>query len=226
MISTHKVSLRLGCYLAAMFLLSPTVYASTAPLNFKQIVNRSEVIVTGTIEEITSRKTKNGVYTYAVIPNASFISDGVISSSGESFTLRYSGGIVEDGLDDKGNKTYGVYHDSENTYFELKDKIVVFVKDNGISDDPLVGASQGAFFLDENDSLISVNGWSIAVSPSGRVVEMYNATESQKMGYELVGADNASLAKTDTEFQSSLRPFLLNDLVSLISAYQVKGEVK
>lgn len=116
---------------------NPVQAVTTIPRNFDQLVSRADAIFKGSVIDKTSRWTGEGA-THHIVTLVTFqVEETYKGTPTPTQTLRFLGGTV-------GGDTLSV---PEMPQFEVGQKAVLFVVDNGKLFCPLVGVAQGRFHV-------------------------------------------------------------------------------
>lgn len=127
--------------------------------NFEELVDDSDYIVGGTVAETKSTKHQNGeIFTVVTLQESFLVSEAGTDNANKPVKIRFKGGSVPV-LDDNG-ESVGVegVHAHGAPEFELGQKVILFVSNNGVADMPIYGWKQGLFYVNENDEITDADG--------------------------------------------------------------------
>lgn len=124
--------------LCAVLMLSALNATTVLYQSFDDLVEKADGIISGTVSEINYRKKKDDIYTYVTLRDTT-VHDGKFDDN--EFTFRMLGGII-------GNRST-VIPGSPN--FNIEEKVILFIRDNGKSIVPIMGWEQGVFKIQNSD---------------------------------------------------------------------------
>jgi hypothetical protein len=129
--------------LVALFALAPIVRATTViPPTFDQLVDQAEVIFQGEVTGVKSEWVGEGAQRHIMSYVSFKVEDALKGSPGKSYTIRMLGGTVD-------GESMGV---SDAPKFQVGDRDILFVENNGSQFVPLVGIMHGRFHLRTNQT--------------------------------------------------------------------------
>jgi hypothetical protein len=129
--------------LSALFLAALSARATTViPPTFDQLVNDAEFIFQGNVTDVRSQWIGEGGQRQIVSYVTFKVEDAVKGSPGASYTIRMLGGTV-------GDITMAI---SDAPKFQVGDKDILFVENNGTQFIPLVGIMHGRFHVERDQS--------------------------------------------------------------------------
>ncbi|MDQ6622339.1 MAG: hypothetical protein M3Y86_02485 [Verrucomicrobiota bacterium] len=149
------------------------------PPTFDQLVSQAQLIIDGTVTDVTSQWTGEGAQRHIVSYVTVKVADTLKGDAGgPSYTLRMLGGTV-------GTETMEV---SDSPKFQVGDRDILFVENNGTQFIPLVGIMHGRFHVAQDkqsgvDMVLADNGSAVTnVQSLGRIDE----TGAAKSGIDAV----------------------------------------
>jgi hypothetical protein len=143
--------------LAALIGAVGSVHATTViPPTFDQLVDQAEVIFQGTVTNVRSQWVGEGAERQIVSYVTFKVEDAIKGSPGETYTIRMLGGTV-------GDETMAI---SDAPKFDVGDKNILFVENNGSQFVPLVGIMHGRFRVGPDQS-----GQEVVMSNDGEPVK-------------------------------------------------------
>lgn len=127
-------------------------------LNFKQLVEQSDHVLIGEVQEIESKKhgKTDNIYTTIKLENAATINNNSLSFLKETITIRHAGGSID--IIKNGEKVgeEGVYaHGTPE--FSKHDKVILFIRENGTASMPILGWKQGVFRISNENKITDYN---------------------------------------------------------------------
>jgi len=144
--------------------------------NFNNLVNESDHIIEGIVKKIKVKKNKNGeVYTIVSISEAYTVTKSGKNKLQKMVQIRYKGGETEV----KG-KVIGVegmcMHGTPK--LDIGKSHILFIKNNGEADMPILGWGQGLFHIEEDESIldsdynpiVGFDGGDILIKKNGKVL--------------------------------------------------------
>ncbi|MDQ2825275.1 MAG: hypothetical protein M3R29_07490 [Verrucomicrobiota bacterium] len=171
--------------LAALITALSSVHATTViPPTFDQLVDQAELIFQGTVTDVRSQWVGEGSQRQIVSYVTFKVEDAIKGSPGESYAIRMLGGTV-------GDETMGV---SDAPKFNLGDKNILFVENNGSQFVPLVGIMHGRFRIERDQS-----GQEVVMSNDGEPVK-----NVARLGKD-VAAPSAGATLTPAAFKAAVQ---------------------
>jgi hypothetical protein len=129
--------------LAALVAFIPAAQATTViPPTFDELVDQAEVIFQGEVTAVKSQWVGEGAQRNIVSYVTFKIEDSLKGNPGQSYTIRMLGGTV-------GDESMGV---TDAPKFEVGDRDVLFVQNNGSQFIPLVGIMHGRFHVQRDQA--------------------------------------------------------------------------
>ena len=107
------------------------------PPTFDQLVDQAEVIFQGNVTEVKAQWVGEGAQRHIVSYVTFKVEDALKGDAGQSYTIRMLGGTVD-------GETMGV---ADAPTFNIGDKDILFVQNNGSQFIPLVGIMHGRFHV-------------------------------------------------------------------------------
>lgn len=125
-------------FFAAMAAFIPVTQATTViPPSFEELVDQADVIFQGEVTAVKSEWAGEGAQRHIISFVTFRIEDGLKGNAGQSYTIRMLGGTV-------GEESMGV---TDAPKFEVGDRDLLFVQNNGSQFIPLVGIMYGRFHV-------------------------------------------------------------------------------
>ena len=182
-----------SCFLftLASFLLQLNVsYGTTViPPTFDELVGKAEVIFQGTVTDVRSQWTGEGAQRRIVSYITFKVDDAVKGNPGDSYTLQMLGGTVD-------GETMEV---TDTPKFQVGNRDILFVENNGSQFIPLVGIMHGRFHVQKDDrsglDVVSTN-------------EREPLKDVSKLGKGTTQATTAAQTLSASEFKSTIRKAL------------------
>lgn len=130
--------------LAGCALLAPCALLATTviPPTFDELVGRAQVILQGTVSDVRSQWTGEGVQRHIASYVTFEVEESIKGNPGGKITLEMMGGTV-------GTETMEV---TGAPTFRVGDRDILFVENNGTQFIPLVGIMHGRFRVKKDDS--------------------------------------------------------------------------
>lgn len=129
--------------LAALAAFIPTTQATTViPPTFDELVDQAEIIFQGEVTAVKSQWVGEGAQRHIVSYVTFRIEDSLKGNPGQSYTIRMLGGTV-------GDESMGV---TDAPKFDVGDRDVLFVQNNGTQFIPLVGIMYGRFHVQRDQT--------------------------------------------------------------------------
>lgn len=148
----------------AVLLASFTAHATTVvPPTFDELVKEAEVIFEGTVTKVESQFIGQGADRHIVTFVTLAVNDALKGEAAGTYTMRMLGGTV-------GDETLAV---SDAPKFQVGDRDILFVENNGKQFIPLVGIMHGRFHLQQDKQ----TGADIVLENNGNAV-----TDLQRLG--------------------------------------------
>lgn len=179
--------------LVGMLLLgvSATQATTVIPPTFDELVNKAEVIFQGAVTDVRSQWVGEGADRRIVSYVTFKVEDTMKGAPGQTYTLRMLGGTVD-------GETMEV---TDSPKFNVGDRDIVFVENNGSQFIPLVGIMHGRFHVQKDDQ-------------TGREVVTTNERaplkDVSKLGKDERATSAASQALTPGDFKAAIRQALQN----------------
>jgi len=131
--------------------------------DFNQLVDNSDHAMGGTIAAIDYIETDNGeAYTTLTFDNAYTVGAGGMRGLVEPAKIRFRGGKTNL-YDKEGNVNgYDLMEIAGTPKFNVGEKMLMFVKDNGKSVMPIYGFGQGLYRVDDSEYIRNSHGYTIA----------------------------------------------------------------
>jgi hypothetical protein len=133
-------------YLLLLISVGLTVSAVRAttviPPTFDELVDQADVIFQGEVTNVKSEWVGEGAQRHIMSYVTFKVSDSLKGEAGQSYTMRMLGGTVD-------GESMGV---SDAPAFEVGDKDILFVQNNGSQFIPLVGIMHGRFHVRKNQA--------------------------------------------------------------------------
>ena len=129
--------------LAALAAFIPTTHATTViPPTFDELVAQAELIFQGEVTAVKSQWVGEGAQRHIVSYVTFRIEDSLKGTPGQSYTIRMLGGTV-------GDESMGV---TDAPKFDVGDRDLLFVQNNGTQFIPLVGIMYGRFHVQRDQT--------------------------------------------------------------------------
>ncbi|MGI9086740.1 MAG: hypothetical protein ACR2HH_03200 [Chthoniobacterales bacterium] len=135
---TTRSLLAVLCGFLAVFAAQAT---TVIPPTFDQLVAEADLIIQGKVSEVKSQWVGEGGQRHIVSYVTVQVEDTLKGNPGATYTLRMLGGTVD-------GETMAV---SDAPKFEVGDRDILFVKDNGKQFIPLVGIMHGRFHVQKDE---------------------------------------------------------------------------
>jgi hypothetical protein len=128
---------------AAVAAILPGLRATTViPPTFDELVDQAEIIFQGNVTRVSSEWVGEGAQRHIMSYVTFKVEESLKGNPGQSYTVRMLGGTVD-------GETMGV---SDAPKFQVGDKDILFVQNNGSQFIPLVGIMHGRFHVRTNES--------------------------------------------------------------------------
>jgi hypothetical protein len=137
-----KKSNHLSVLFALVAAFSSARATTVIPPTFDELVERAEVIFQGEVTDVKSQWMGEGAQRHIVSYVTFKVEDGVKGNPGQSYTIRMFGGTVD-------GYTMAV---SDGPKFQVGEKDILFVENNGSQFIPLVGIMHGRFHVRKDQS--------------------------------------------------------------------------
>jgi hypothetical protein len=129
--------------IAAVAAILPGLQATTViPPTFDELVDQAEIIFQGNVTRVSSEWVGEGAQRHIMSYVTFKVEESLKGNPGQSYTVRMLGGTVD-------GETMGV---SDAPKFQVGDKDILFVQNNGSQFIPLVGIMHGRFHVRTNES--------------------------------------------------------------------------
>jgi hypothetical protein len=158
---------------------------SVIPPTFDQLVADAEVIFQGSVTEVKSQWAGEGGQRHIVSYVTFKVEDALKGNPGETYTIRMLGGTVD-------GESMGV---SDAPTFNVGDKQILFVENNGSQFIPLVGIMYGQFRVQPDES-----GKEIVTSNDGHPIK-----NVARLGKEDANAPSAEPNLTAADFKAAIQ---------------------
>jgi len=208
----------LTCFLITTF--SFNAYGTTMLYkNLEELVDESDHIIGGTVGNIQSKKYKDElIYTEITINNNYLVTEAGTIKQNNSFKIRYLGGKVPIyGTDQEviGMENLEI---SGTPTIKLDDRIIFFIKDNGISEMPIYGMHQGFFLVDENENIRDSNSNSIVGLDGAHFVRNIrnNIVSDRFITTRFSDNKNDSIISLTPDKNSNVNPVHISSFLSII----------
>jgi hypothetical protein len=162
---------------------------SVIPPTFDELVDQAEVIFEGNVTDVRSQWVGEGAQRHIVSYVSFKVEDAVKGSPGQTYTVRMLGGTVD-------GESMVI---SDAPRFQVGDRDIIFVQNNGSQFIPLVGIMHGRFHVKRDQ-----NGRDIVTTNSGEPLR-----DVAKLGRE-EQADSAREALTPQAFKAAVQTQLDN----------------
>jgi hypothetical protein len=175
---------------STLFSLSSVWGTTVVPPTFQELVSQAEVIFQGTVTDVRSEWAGAGTQRHIATYVTFRIEEGLKGNVGATYSIRLLGGTVD-------GETMEV---TDTPKFNVGDRDVVFVQNNGTQFVPLVGVSYGRFRVDRDQT-------------TGRDVVMTNdrapVSDVSQLGRDQRSATSGRALSID-EFKSAIRTKIAN----------------
>lgn len=182
------------CSLLAVCLAQAT---TVIPPTFDQLVAEADTIFQGTVTDVKSEWTGEGGQRHIISYVTVKVEDTLKGNPGDTYTLRMLGGTVD-------GETMEV---SDSPKFQIGDRDILFVQNNGKQFIPLVGIMHGRFQVHKDEN----TGADVILSNEGKAI-----TDVTKLGQEpdetapakggaTTEANNVSKAVEADAFKSAIK---------------------
>ena len=129
--------------ITAVAAILPGLRATTViPPTFDELVDQAEIIFQGDVTRVRSEWVGEGAQRHIMSYVTFKVEESLKGNPGQSYTVRMLGGTVD-------GETMGV---SDAPKFQVGDKDILFVQNNGSQFIPLVGIMHGRFHVRTNES--------------------------------------------------------------------------
>jgi hypothetical protein len=128
--------------LGAVALLQSAKATTVIPPSFDQLVTQAEIIFQGNVTDVSSQWVGEGGQRHIVSYITFKVEEALKGDAGQSYTIRMFGGTV-------GDQSMGI---SDAPKFNVGDRDILFVENNGSQVVPLVGIMHGRFHLQKDQS--------------------------------------------------------------------------
>jgi hypothetical protein len=115
---------------------------TVVPPTFDQLVSQAEVIFQGTVTDVRSERAGAGTQRHIVTYVTFRVEEGLKGNAGATYSIRLLGGTVD-------GETMEV---TDTPKFNVGDRDILFVENNGSQFVPLVGISHGRFRVDRDQT--------------------------------------------------------------------------
>ena len=174
-------TLRLLALAVSATLAFSTAHATTViPPTFDELVGHAELIFEGTVTDVKAQWIGEGAQRHIVSYVTVQVEDPIKGNPGQSYTLRMLGGTV-------GEDTMEV---SDSPKFQVGDRDILFVENNGKQFIPLVGIMHGRFHVERDNT----TGANMVLTDNGNTV-----TNLENLGREESAAASKSAARNAIE---------------------------
>jgi hypothetical protein len=180
--------------LSAGFAVVSAQATTVIPPTFDQLVNDAELIFQGTVTELHSQWTGEGVDRHIVTYVTFQVEEAIKGAPGANYTLRMFGGTV-DGL---------TMEATDTPRFKMGNRDILFVEHNGTQFVPLVGIMHGRFHVQQDEA----NGRESIAKDNGAPL-----TDIAKLGQEEKAAVSGTALST-AEFKAAIRQKLAQKTVT------------
>jgi hypothetical protein len=158
---------------------------SVIPPTFDQLVADAEVIFQGSVTEVKSQWAGEGGQRHIVTYVTFKVDDALKGNPGETYTIRMLGGTVD-------GESMGV---SDAPTFNVGDKQILFVENNGSQFIPLVGIMYGQFRVQPDES-----GKEVVTSNDGQPLK-----NVARLGKEDANVQSAEPNLTAADFKAAIQ---------------------
>jgi hypothetical protein len=135
----------------SMFEIAASAFATTViPPTFDELVDQAEVIFQGHVTDVKSEWVGEGAQRHIMSYVTFKVEESLKGTPGQSYTIRMLGGTVA-------GESMGV---SDAPKFQVGDKDILFVQNNGSQFIPLVGIMHGRFHVrktENNEEIVTDN---------------------------------------------------------------------
>jgi hypothetical protein len=183
----------LALALSATLAFSNARGTTVIPPTFDELVGQAELIFQGTVSEVKSQWIGEGAQRHIVSYVTVQVEDSIKGDAGQSYTLRMLGGTV-------GEETMEV---SDSPKFQVGDREVLFVQNNGKQFIPLVGIMHGRFHVEQDNT----TGANMVLTNSGSTLtNLQNLGRDESAGASKSAATNAIERPLDVDaFKAAIR---------------------
>ena len=147
--------------------------------DFNNLIDESDYVVEGTVSKIKAKKAKNGeIYTEVSLKDAYEITQEGSEALKKVVKIRYLGGEVE--VKNDKNETINIkgMYAHGTPEFNIGDRDILFIKNNGIAEMPIYGWGQGLFHINDDETMLTSNtnpiigldGAHLLVKKNGKVI--------------------------------------------------------
>lgn len=172
-----KIKLIVISVLAIIFSLN--THATTVLYkNFDNLVDESDHVVGGTVENMRAKKHKDGeIYTVVTLKDGFIITETGKAATNKPIKIRYKGGEVAI----SGKTGVEGSHANGTPEMTVGEQVILFISNNGVADMPIYGWGQGLFHIDEAEGVSDTSRFPIvALDGSHLVRKMPNGLLSDR----------------------------------------------
>ena len=180
--------------LAGISLTLSVVRATTViPPTFDELVDQAELIFQGEVTDVQSQWVGEGAQRHIMSYVTFNVSDSLKGKTGRTYTIRMLGGTVD-------GESMGV---SDAPKFEVGDKDILFVQNNGSQFIPLVGIMHGRFRVLKNQAgqEVVTDNENVPVRNVARLGQSEGMTSSTNES-DLTPADFKAAVRSKVELQA------------------------